>query len=264
MPARNPELITSLGHMRSFLATVCSSQRLYIALHGHRLSRQGDLSLIAVRAFPHPDIYIIDIQELGHEAFETRSVFGLTFHSILENPVLRKVFWDVRDAADALWGQHGIRIQGVVDLQLFENASRESPRCQGWGRPGSVGGAGGRSLTYVQDLDAAMRHDLYLPAPERDYITRLQKVMASRLPTTAFRLRPLDDDTIAFCANSIRYLPQLHTIYLDRITSEWIPKVKVETYRRLDAALGPRFDPQSPSKALGPWGDKDKTGVLLR
>lgn len=258
-----PEVITSLGSLRSFLATVCSSARLYVELHGHRLSRQGDLSLIAVRAYPHPEVYVIDIQSLGHEAFTTRSVFGLTLQSILENKGLRKVFWDVRDAADALWGHHGVRLEGVVDLQLLENASRHSPRCQGWGRRGS-GSASSPSQTYVNDLDAAVRRDLYLPTAEREHIARLRRTVTCRLPLTAFRLRPLDDDTIAFCANGIRYLPQLRTVYMERITCEWLPKVKVETARRLEAAFGPPYNPESPSRTLGPWGNEKKPGPLFR
>ncbi|KIH93669.1 hypothetical protein SPBR_04393 [Sporothrix brasiliensis 5110] len=274
-PPPKPELITSLGSLRSFLATVCSSARLYIELHGHRLSRLGDLTLMTVRAYPHPEIYVIDIQSLGHEAFTARSVFGLTLQSVLENPGLRKVFWDVRDAADALWGHHGVRIQGVVDLQLLENASRRSrPPCEGperHSRSGNGRGTGrgrggvrGRSQTYVQDLDTAIRRDLSVSAAEGEHIARLRRVMASRLSLTAFRLRPLDDDTAAFCANGIRYLPQLHTVYMERITGEWLRKVKMETFRRLEAAFGPPYDPQSPTKALGPWADTKKPGPLFR
>lgn len=252
--ARPPAVLSTIGSLRAFLVTICSASTLYIELHGHYLSRHGCPSLIVIRPFPHVDIYVIDIQELGRDAFSARSVFGLTLQSILENPGIRKCFWDVRNASDALWAHYHIHLQGVTDLQLLENASRQPHVSWGW------------SKTYVHGLDTAIRLDLQLQPAEAQHEIRLRRVMAARLPQTAFRLRPLDTDALAYCANGIRYLPRLHRLYMERIAPRWLAKAKAETVRRVDVAFAPAYDPLSPSKALGPWGSEQqkKAGPFLR
>ncbi|CAK7239429.1 MAG: hypothetical protein STHCBS139747_000859 [Sporothrix thermara] len=243
------------GQLRAFLVTMCSTSIVYVQLHGRRLSRHGELSLIAIRCYPHKEIHVIDVQALGPETFTAKSVFGLTLRSIFENPRLRKCFWDVRDAADAVWAHHGVRLQGVIDLQLFENACRHCPNVQQT-----------ESQTYVRSLETAIGQDLQLPSKELIYNARLRQTIASRAPSTAFRLRPLDSDTVEFCAYGIRYLPSLYLVYIRRVTAAWLPKIKEETMRRVNIPLEKAYDPDSPSKAFGPWGPENakKAKTLFR
>ncbi|CAK7219875.1 hypothetical protein SBRCBS47491_003999 [Sporothrix bragantina] len=247
--------VSDPGQLRAFLVTMCSTTLVYVQLHGHRLSRHGDLSLIAVRCYPHKEIHVIDVQALGAETFTTKSVFGLTLQSIFENPRLRKCFWDVRDAADALWAHHNVRLQGVIDLQLFENSCRHCPGTQR-----------NESLTYVRSLETAIGQDLQLPPEELIYNSRLRRTITSRLPSTAFKLRPLDTDTVEYCAYGVRYLPSLYLVYIKRVTAVWLPKIKKETARRVTVPMEGTYDPESPSKALGPWGSgkAKKAGLFFR
>ncbi|CAK7205182.1 hypothetical protein SEUCBS139899_007947 [Sporothrix eucalyptigena] len=243
------------GQLKAFLVTMCSTSMLYVQLHGHRLSRHGDLSLITIRAYPHKEVHVIDAQALGAETFTAKSVFGLTLQSIFENPRLRKCFWDVRDAADAMWAHHQVSLQGVIDLQLFENACRHCP-----GMPKS------ESQTYVRSLETAIGQDLQLPPEELIHNARLRRAVTLRLPSTAFRLRPLDQETIEYCASGVCYLPELYLTYIDRVTGGWLPKIKEETMRRVHVPLEEKYDPDSPSKALGPWGSgkPKRAGPLFR
>lgn len=48
----------------------------------------------------------------------------MSLKSILESSMTPKVFFDVRTDSDALYGQFGIRLAGIIDLQLMEVASR--------------------------------------------------------------------------------------------------------------------------------------------
>ncbi|CAK7236193.1 hypothetical protein SCUCBS95973_009524 [Sporothrix curviconia] len=248
-------VVNEPGLLRAFLVTMCSTSMVYVQLHGHRLSRHGDLSLIAIRCYPHKEIHVIDVQTLGTEIFTTKSVFGLTLQSIFENPRLRKCFWDVRDAADAVWAHYQVRLQGVIDLQLFENACRHCP-----------GTRQNESQTYVRSLETAIGQDLQLPPEELVYSARLRKTISARLPSTAFRLRPLDTDTVEYCAYGVRNLPSLYLIYIKRVTAAWLRRIKEETARRVDMPLKEAYDPDSPSKALGPWGSgkPKKAGPFFR
>lgn len=51
----------------------------------------------------------------------------MSLQSILESPKTPKVFFDVRTDSDALFAQFGIKLAGIIDLQLMELASRS--RC---------------------------------------------------------------------------------------------------------------------------------------
>lgn len=109
--------------------------------------------------------YIIDVHTLGRSVFTTHSTtvgnsgnrFGTTgprtFKAILESPTIQKVIFDVRDDADALFSHFGISMQGVIDLQLMENASRR-------------GSASGKRLLH--SLRRCIRTDSHLTLMEID------------------------------------------------------------------------------------------------
>ncbi|KAK1703155.1 uncharacterized protein BDZ83DRAFT_658418 [Colletotrichum acutatum] len=60
-------------------------------------------------------------------AFST-AVGGTTFKQILESPDITKVFYDVRNDSDALFHHFQVKLSGIEDVQLMENAAR--PRGQ--------------------------------------------------------------------------------------------------------------------------------------
>lgn len=58
-------------------------------------------------------------------AFLTKSTDGrMTLKSLLGCPDIPKIFFDVRMDSDALYGQYGITLAGIIDLQLMELALR--------------------------------------------------------------------------------------------------------------------------------------------
>jgi exonuclease 3'-5' domain-containing protein 1 len=119
---------------------------LYVDLEGINLSRHGSISILTLYDRSQPHVYLIDVHTLGLAAFTTPSasckaspssdvdVIGaaslevaprfITLKSILETEKIPKVFFDVRNDADALFGCFGIKLQGVQDLQVMELASK--------------------------------------------------------------------------------------------------------------------------------------------
>ncbi|TLD32794.1 hypothetical protein PspLS_00703 [Pyricularia sp. CBS 133598] len=121
-------VVATTGHVSDMLQTISqlslsTDTVLYLNCEGAVLSRNGDISIISVLVEPTRHVYIVDVQELGEQAFTTTGS-GTSLKQILESADIIKAFFDVRSDADALFGLYGIRLRGVEDIQLLENAHR--------------------------------------------------------------------------------------------------------------------------------------------
>ncbi|KAL3599829.1 hypothetical protein FPOAC2_04057 [Fusarium poae] len=184
-PTPSPTLISSLPDLLVFISSIPPSGTLYLDLEGKSLSRNGTLSLITVLIHPTRVISLIDIQTLGNSAFTTSSANGKTLKAILEDPHIPKCLWDVRNDADALCAHYQVRLKGVTDIQLLENASR----------------AGGK--TYVRGLDACVEKDLGLKVMEVHRWIKTKREVKALMPNDIFTRRPLDAKTIQYCVNDV-------------------------------------------------------------
>jgi hypothetical protein len=132
-------LIDSIESLDTFLqdlieAVHSQTPTLYVDLEGIRLSRNGSVSLLTllIHSNGKPDrVYLVDIHTLGALAFTMVSNLSTdteirTLKDVLENRRVPKVFFDVRNDSDALFSHFDIRMKGIIDLQLMENASRHT------------------------------------------------------------------------------------------------------------------------------------------
>ena len=124
--------MASLLDSISLAGSTTSLPCLYFDVEGVNLSRHGSISIIELHYQPlsleeDAHTYLIDVHVLGFLVFSTPSAGGVSLKSILESPRIPKVFFDVRTDSDALYAQYGIRLAGIIDLQLMEVASRS--RC---------------------------------------------------------------------------------------------------------------------------------------
>jgi len=222
--------------LEAFLSSIPPSSTLYLDLEGNCLSRHGTISLITILIHPQRVVRLIDILALGESAFTTASDDGKTLKSIFEDADIPKCAWDVRNDADALWALYGVGLAGVIDIQLLENASRIGDK------------------TYIRGLDKSVRFDLNLGFMEIGRWIQTKKEVQSLMPANVFASRPMDAKTVQYCANDVIHLPDLHALYLSRIRSRWLARAKKESARRVAEAHSPGYDPQSPTKKLGPWG----------
>ncbi|KAK4209013.1 hypothetical protein QBC37DRAFT_60080 [Rhypophila decipiens] len=286
-------IVSSVDALKDFLAEISvqlnacrhstsETLKLYIDLEGQNLSREGTLSLMTVFVLPLNATYIIDIYTLGSLAFNTSTAAPnddghenasddnqedtspLTLKSLLEDPTVPKYFWDVRNDADALWSHHQVRLAGVIDVQLFENAS--------WRR----------DKTYLKGLDKCIEKDLDLEPtarqafavtkrevrdmmdaarPRETVILRLnsslQKPASSESSTAQssdiFARRPLDTKIIDYCVGDVVHLPALFDVYDKRINPVWRQKGMEESAKRVEEACSPGYQPNGMSKRFSPW-----------
>ncbi|KAK3402306.1 ribonuclease H-like domain-containing protein [Sordaria brevicollis] len=244
-PTQTPTLINSLPAIQAFLSSLpASGSTLFLDLEGKNLSRHGTLSLLTIHVLPTKTTSIIDVQTLSQSAFTTSvsNGSGRTLKTILEDPHIPKYFWDVRNDADALFSHHRVRLQGVTDIQLLENATR-------------VGG----DRTYLNGLDKCVRQDLRLSYNEarrwatvKEGVKRLMNV--PNQTDNIFTRRPLDEKTVRYCVNDVVYLPKLYALYKKRINGVWLQKVMDESGRRVVEACSAGYEPHSEKKKFGPWG----------
>ncbi|KAI6750678.1 hypothetical protein HG530_014574 [Fusarium avenaceum] len=245
-PMSSPTLISSLPDLLVFISSVPPSGKLYLDFEGKSLSRNGTLSLITALIHPTGVTSLIDVQTLGNSTFTTSSANGKTLKAILEDPHIPKYLWDVRNDADALWAHYQVRLKGVTDIQLLENASRAGDK------------------TYVRGLDACVERDLGLGFMEVHRWIKTKKEVKALMPNDIFTRRPLDAKTMQYCVNDVVHLPALHNIYAKRIDSQWMKKAMDESARRVVEACGPLYEPQSETKKLGPWGTGlDERGLTM-
>ncbi|KAI0379654.1 ribonuclease H-like domain-containing protein [Hypomontagnella monticulosa] len=237
-------LISSTAELEAFISSISTSSKLYIDLEGNNLCRHGTISLITILLHPQKIVRVIDVISLGEASFTTTSKDGKSLKSIFEDPDIPKCLWDVRNDADALWAHYKVGLAGVVDIQLLENASRAGEK------------------TYLRGLDKAIQFDLSLGFMERNLWIRSKKETKSLMSSNIFSARPVEAKTLQYCANDVIHLPELHALYLRRISRDWLAKAKEQSSRRVEEAHSPAYVPQSASKALGPWGSGAPKGLM--
>lgn len=217
---------------------------LYIDLDGEDPSREGSISIITLLALPDNHTFLIDVYKLNKATFTTTGKEGKTLKDILESPQMPKVFFDVRNDADALFAQFGVALQSVQDIQLMEDASRFTR------------GSGKRllsSLAKCVERDALMTfeakqrwttvrmrgEELYDPEKGGSY--------------EVFNSRPLMEDILQFCVQDVRYMPFLRSLYWGRLDSDWRTEVEEETMARVQLSQRETYQPHGSERALSPW-----------
>lgn len=234
--AQSTNPISSVAELEVFISSIPPSSTLYLDLEGYNLSRKGSIAIITILIHPQMVVRLIDVSTLKNIAFTTQGTNGKSLKSILEDRETPKCLWDVRNDADALWALYHVRLAGVTDVQLLENASR----------PGEK--------TYIHGLDKCIQSDLKLGFMELNRWIRIKKDIRSSMVGNVFNTRPLDSKTVQYCINDVAHLPDLHASYMKRIEPSWLAKAMDESERRVLEALAPDYESQSPTKTLGPWG----------
>jgi exonuclease 3'-5' domain-containing protein 1 len=213
---------------------------LYVDLEGNNLSREGTLSLVTVLVEPRRTIHLIDITGLGNDAFATAGSDGRTIKQLLESAEVCKVFFDIRNDSEALYSLHGIRVQGIEDLQLMELASRISWR------------------KHVNGLAKCIERDAPISFGEKQRWKSTKKE-GCRLFDPAlggsyavFDQRPLSAAMRSYCVQDVVHMPALRNLYLERLCDVWLEKIEIETRDRIRHSQGQGYVGWGQRKALGP------------
>lgn len=213
---------------------------LFFDLEGDNLSRDGTLDILQVHSPALGTVHLVDVFKLQHAAFTTASRDGQTLQSILESAKHPKVFFDVRSDSDALHYHFEIGLQGVIDLQLLEFATRP------------VRGK------YLKGLQKCIAEARVIPRRERQTFDRIKEEGTMLFAPErggnykVFQQRPLDALLIAYCAQDVRVLPALLEAYAGRLSDDLAVQVQNETLARVELSHSDSFVSKGRHMALGP------------
>jgi hypothetical protein len=192
-----------------------------VDLEGVRLSRHGAIALLQMCLSTDPrTVYIVDVIALGVNAFEVATHSGTSIRRVLEDPVIRKVFFDPRHDVDALYYQYGVVVENVFDLQLAEVALRR---------------ARGLTVRYVVGLFKCLyQQDLLLTPTQKKLAEKINEAGKSLFEPEfggnyeIFLERPLHPSLLVYASHDARYLLQLHDLFHDQLSvadGDWYARV---------------------------------------
>lgn len=113
--------VPALADATAALTLLAAGHGLAVDLEGVNLGRTGEIATVQLCGEPRGTTYIVDVTTLGSAAFEEAG--GL--RRLLEDVATRKLFWDVRCDANALFHHFDVAMppESVVDLQLLDLAN---------------------------------------------------------------------------------------------------------------------------------------------
>ncbi|MCJ1450337.1 hypothetical protein MMC28_000667 [Mycoblastus sanguinarius] len=225
---------------------------LYLDIEGVRLSRHGSISIVQLFVLPTNHVFLIDIFGLQDRAFCTPNHSGTDLRSILESALMPKVFFDVRNDADALFAHFQISLRGAHDVQLLEVATRSYPK------------------NRLAGLAKCIESDVQLPAEAKEaWIVTKERglsLFASERGGSPeiFNSRPMLRDIIDYCIQDVVHLPVLWKTYSQKISTKWLVRVQEETDKRIRMSQAALYDPHGKNKTLTPWANETKNGKKNR
>ncbi|KAL4912872.1 exonuclease [Aspergillus aurantiobrunneus] len=229
-----------LGHLTNLPKDPPS---LYIDLEGINLSRHGTVSIMQIYHLPRNETYLVDTYTLGESAFTTPSTNGTTtLKTVLENPAIKKFFFDVRNDSDALYANFGVHLAGIEDIQLLELATRCFSKRHINGLAKCIVRDAGLTLAEKLECSAIKNKGKMLFAPEFGGAYEV------------FNVRPIPQGIIEYCAQDVCILPRLWQVYNGRLEKVWKEKVVVEVKNRVDVCLQVEYTGKEIEKALAPPG----------
>ncbi|KAL8848496.1 MAG: hypothetical protein Q9221_006498 [Calogaya cf. arnoldii] len=178
--------------------------QLYVDAEGISLSRSGELSILIlhVETTKVSHTYLLYLYVLGPVTFAIITSNGLdTLRPLLFDNRLPKVLFDCRMDSDALFGQFGVLLGGVIDLQLMRLATRN-------------GGS-----RHLPSLGLCLEKDLDIPAEEQKWVDAAksagQRLWRPRCGGSMERFNddPLHEDIVNYCVADAAYLPRLFEKY---------------------------------------------------
>ena len=113
------QVIVSLDKLRSFSVLAIDCEGVDLGSHAPTSS----LSLLHISTGRNSDVFCFDIFTLGAEAFSTTTLDGYSLKTLLESSDKRKLLWDLRSDASALYHHFNITLTNAYDIQVLDTAS---------------------------------------------------------------------------------------------------------------------------------------------
>lgn len=214
-----------------------------VDLEGKSLGRDGPLYIAIVHDYKAGHTYVVDIHNLQAEAFDTCGNDGKsTLRSVLESDETPKLFYDVRQDSDALYHQFGIRLDGILDVQLFKLAyssrSFDSP------------------AQYRTGLYKAICSCITITLEDNQKWLAIKKVGKELWNPDQggswdrFTERNKRKEIIEYCLVDVVHLRTLYYKAVNGLSARWIARVKETTQKSIEETWSEDFES---SGAEGPW-----------
>ena len=201
------------------LPSVCDE--FSVDLEGDRLSRHGKINFIQVYAVFTRKVFIFDCSKLD------KSEIRRVLEPIFDNESIVKYMFDCRSDVDALYHQYGIKLSGVVDVQLYEIAYR---KCTGYGK----------ARFYHGLFKTMSEFKCQAGIPQSDLATKDKYSQQFKLEN--YELNVKDIDALRYLAIDIIYLDKLYRIFLPKIgNGNMRTKIMRETANRQNYWMKPVF-----------------------
>ena len=205
--------------------------------------RHGSISILQIYQCEEEQVYLIDVHTLGKVAFDTLSTDGTTtLKGILENRIISKAFFDVRNDSDALYNLYSVYLQGIADVQLMELQTRCGSKRFVNGLARCLESYFTRARLHVEmsSWTRAKQAGIRLFAPDRG------------VSYEVFNERPMSQAIIQYSIQDVKYLPQLYDAYAEDISPAWHAKLSREATRRVAVCQDATYQPNGRQKAIAP------------
>ncbi|KAK3173815.1 hypothetical protein OEA41_007147 [Lepraria neglecta] len=211
------------------------SLTMYIDLEGVNLCREGSISILTLlidTGIPTRRVCLIDMHVLGAQAFNTTGVRQKTLKDILQDEMIAKVFFDVRNDSDALFAHFGVELQGVEDVQLMESATRRTTQ----------------SRKFLSSLAKCVENNLLMSFGGSGLASwKLAKEKGERLFKSEH-------------GGSYECLPELRDRFWGTRAFRWRDLVKEESKKRVAASQRSEYQPHGRDRAIASWSeDQNRT-----
>ncbi|KAF2475949.1 uncharacterized protein BDR25DRAFT_300827 [Lindgomyces ingoldianus] len=164
---------------------------------------------------------------------------------ILESADIPKVFFDIRNDSDALYSLYGISVNGIIDIQLLELATRKSSKSYVAGLAKCIekdsNASAGTKMAWHRTKDSVGR--LYDPQRGGRY--------------EVFNERPLMTEILQYCKQDVELLPSLWDVYSSTLrkpsNGAWRALIREAIRKRIQLSQSAGYNGQAKSKVYGPW-----------
>ncbi|KAF5674710.1 hypothetical protein FCIRC_7662 [Fusarium circinatum] len=219
---------------------------LYVDIEPKSLGANGELNLLTIILCHGPEYrcrhYLVDVNRLANQAFSTRGYHGASLRSILDSDSYQKVFFDVRYGSYILYTQYGIKLQGVRDLQLMENAysslKHYTPQLEPF-----------EALIEKLLGDGRSRKRWFIHKFNGEWLDKY----GAGAPHAAFQARPVMENIGLYCFRNARFMPELY-LKLSRVgILGMVDMVAQESKNRVDESQRDGYNPPANGGFSNPW-----------
>lgn len=229
-------LVRDTNYNEYTVASLDEDRMLFVDFEGVSLCRSGELCIGQFGSYR--STFIIDFIALGRDGFYTESN-GISLKSLLESSSLYKGIFDPRNDSDAIYAQYQVLMKKVICLQTMRIAILKQR---------------GRTVRYSPGLKRTLE-DVPLDNIDIQRILRIKERGTNlfRGDYTVWKQRPLDPLLIEYCEHDVTCLVELFKKFKGQLDHRrWMSRVLVESERRVQECMNPRYDGNSKACALAP------------